>query len=66
MKQEYDFSQGTRGKFYNPDATFHIPVYLEQDSANYLIRIAEKQNLDINNIVNNWIKRDIAFLNSYN
>ena len=66
MKQEYDFSQGTRGKFYNPDATSHIPVYLEQDSANYLIRIAEKQNLDINNIVNNWIKRDIAFLNSYN
>jgi len=64
MKQEYDFRKGTRGKFYNPNATFHIPVYLEQDAANYQNRIAEKQNIDINNIVNNWIKRDIAFLNS--
>jgi hypothetical protein len=28
MKQEYDFSNGARGKFYRPDAHFNLPAYL--------------------------------------
>ncbi|MDY6990972.1 MAG: hypothetical protein SWQ30_23260 [Thermodesulfobacteriota bacterium] len=31
MKAEYDFSKGTRGKFYHPNAVFGFPVYLEPD-----------------------------------
>jgi hypothetical protein len=31
MKAEYDFSKGTRGKFYHPEAVFTFPVYLEPD-----------------------------------
>jgi len=31
MKMEHDFSNGERGKFYSPDATFSFPVYLEPD-----------------------------------
>ena len=31
MKTEYNFSKGTRGKFYHPDAVFSFPVYLEPD-----------------------------------
>ena len=30
MKPEYDFSKGKR-KFYNPNAVFSFPVYLEPD-----------------------------------
>ena len=30
MEDEYDFSQGERGKFYNPDGRFVIPIYLDQ------------------------------------
>jgi hypothetical protein len=26
-KEKYDFSKGTRGRFYNPDAVFKEPVY---------------------------------------
>ena len=26
MKEEYDFSNGERGKFYNKNATFNLPV----------------------------------------
>lgn len=26
MKTEYDFSQGERGKFFRPNATFHLPT----------------------------------------
>ena len=31
MKEEYDFSKGQRGKFYHPEATISIPVYLDAD-----------------------------------
>ena len=31
MKAEYDFSKGERGKFYNEDAVFQTPIYLEKD-----------------------------------
>ncbi len=31
MKDEYDFSQGGRGKFYSPDAEFVIPISLDPD-----------------------------------
>lgn len=31
MKDEYDFSQGKRGRFYHPDASINTPVYLDQD-----------------------------------
>ncbi len=27
MKAEYDFSKGERGKFYHPDAEYHLPIY---------------------------------------
>jgi len=29
MKKEYDFSNGEQGKFYNKNATFNLPIYLE-------------------------------------
>ena len=29
MKDEYDFSNAERGKFYQPGAQLNIPVYLE-------------------------------------
>ena len=31
MQPEYDFSKGEQGKFYVPDVTLHIPVYLDPD-----------------------------------
>ena len=31
MRAEYDFSEGERGKFYNPKAVFNVPIYLEKD-----------------------------------
>ena len=36
MKSEYDFSKGERGRFYNPDAVFSFPVYLEPDVDSFL------------------------------
>jgi hypothetical protein len=52
MKKQYDFSKGERGKFYNPDAQFNLPIYLEPEMAKFISEIADKQHTDMNNIVN--------------
>jgi hypothetical protein len=35
MKEEYDFSEGERAKFYRPDAEINLPIYLETDVRKY-------------------------------
>jgi|YNPNPStandDraft_1061719.scaffolds.fasta_scaffold163460_1 carbon starvation protein CstA len=36
MKREYDFSKGIRGKFYRPDVQLQLPVYLDEDVADFV------------------------------
>ena len=60
MKTEYDFSNGERGKFYREGAKFNLPVYLDEDVASYLQRQAKAKGKDLNEIVNDWLKEDIA------
>jgi hypothetical protein len=36
MKDEYDFSNAERGKFYRPDAQFILPIQLDPDVLSYL------------------------------
>ncbi len=55
MKAEYDFSKGTRDKFYHPDAVFSFPVYLEPDVDDFMSKIAEEQDIDIQELVNEWL-----------
>ena len=31
MKAKYDFSKAERGKFYDPNATFKFPIYLDNE-----------------------------------
>jgi hypothetical protein len=64
MKKQYDFSKGTRGKFYRPGATLRIPVYLDPDAAAFLRRVADERKTEIERIVNDWIRRDIELIKS--
>ncbi|MCI4626202.1 MAG: hypothetical protein L3V56_09610 [Candidatus Magnetoovum sp. WYHC-5] len=59
MKNEYDFSQGERGKFYNPDAILNTPIYLESEVLSFVKSIAEKKNLDLSTVVNSLLKTDM-------
>jgi hypothetical protein len=36
QKREYDFSKGIRGKFYRPDVQLQLPVYLDEDVADFV------------------------------
>ena len=58
MKQEYDFSKGERGKFYNKNADFHLPVYLEPEIEKFMVNLATQQNTDLSQLVNNLLHKD--------
>jgi len=58
MKEEYDFSKGERGKFFDPEAQFKIPVYLDQEALSFVQEIAKKRKADISEIVNQLIHTD--------
>jgi len=47
MREEYDFPQGERGKFYHANATMHCPVYLDTEVLDYLSAKAEARGSHI-------------------
>jgi hypothetical protein len=60
MRREYDFSKGVRGKFYRPDATFLIPIYLEPEVQAAVAQRAAKDGTDLSEEVNRIIRREIG------
>ncbi len=64
MREEYDFSQGERGKFYRKNVKFNLPIYLEDEVFNYLEEIARKKKTDISSIVNQLLRSDIQLFES--
>lgn len=62
MKQHYDFSKGTRGKFYRPDAILNLPVYLDADVLDYLAAQAKVKGVAVNDMVNDLLRKDIALI----
>ncbi len=64
MKKEYDFTKGERGKFCHPNAEFDIPVYLEPDIVEYIKNIASNKNIEISEVVNDWLRKNIALIQS--
>lgn len=64
MKAEYDFSKGERGKFYHPDAVFSFPVYLEPDVSDFMNQLADEKDVDIQELVNEWLRVSIKLVQS--
>jgi len=62
MRDEYDFSKGERGKFYNPNAQFNLPLYLEADVLNYFTAKAKAKGVELNMLVNDLLKKDIDLI----
>lgn len=59
MKKEYDFSKGEKGKFYNKNAKFNLPIYLESETLSFVEKIADKKQSDISTVVNDLLKEDM-------
>lgn len=64
MKDKYDFSKGERGKFYNPKAVFKFPLYLEPDVDAYMTKLAERKGVDVQVLVNEWLRSNIQLVKS--
>ena len=62
MHEEYDFSKGERGKFYTPNAKMNLPIYLESDVLDYLADKAQAKGVELNTMVNDLLKKDIALI----
>ncbi len=62
MKDEYDFSNAERGKFFHPNAKFNIPIYLEEEVLEFFSQRAEAKGVDLNVLLNDLLKKDIAFV----
>ena len=62
MRKEYDFSNGERGKFYNAEAQYNLPLYLEADVLNYFTVKAKAKGIEVNTLVNDVLKKDIDLI----
>jgi len=60
MKDEYDFANAERGKFYRPREELKVPVYLEEDVLLYLQ--GRKRDADLSSIVNEILRKEIEIL----
>ena len=58
----YDFSKGVRGKFYRPDARLNLPVYLDDDIAEFVQEYARRKKVDVQTIVNEMLRRNKEML----
>ena len=64
MKAEYDFSKAKRGQFYDAEAIFSFPVYLDPDVDEYLNKLANENDVDIQELVNEWLRANIKLVKS--
>jgi hypothetical protein len=56
MKKEYDFSKGVRGKFYRPNVRLNLPIYLDDDIAEFVEQFAKKKKVDAQTVVNEILR----------
>ena len=56
MKKEYDFSKGIRGKFYNPNVRLNLPIYLDNDVAEFVQKYAKRKKVDSQTVVNKLLR----------
>ncbi len=59
MKDEYDFSNAERGKFFRPNLRPIPPVRLEPEVLDFLATRAEARGTTVNQLVNQLLKNDI-------
>jgi hypothetical protein len=62
LPDEIDFSGGARGKFHRPDMRLNLPIYLEADVRAYLAALAARKGIQLSDLANDLLKKDIAIL----
>ena len=61
-KDEYDFSNAERGKFYRPNLRLIPPVRLEPEVLDFLATRAKQRGTTVNQLLNQLLKKDIELI----
>ncbi len=64
MKKEYDFSKGVRGKFHRKDLKLKLPIYLDDDIAEFVEQYAKKKKVDPQTVVNDILRTNKEMIQS--
>ncbi|GAB1390789.1 hypothetical protein MASR1M6_29710 [Rubrivivax sp.] len=62
MPSEIDFSKGVRGRFHRAGARISLPVYLDADVQDYLAARAKARGIEVGQLVNELLKKDIELI----
>lgn len=62
MKDEYDFSNAERGRFYRPDTQLNIPVYLDHDVESWFAEKAKMKGVNLQSLINELLRKDISLI----
>ena len=62
MKDEYDFFNAERGKFYRRDAQLILPVHLGPEILSYLAARTEARGTSLSTLVNDLLRKDIELI----
>lgn len=64
MRDEYDFSNAERGRFHRPESVLNLPVYLDDEVRSYLLARARSKGVELSEIVNDLLRKDISLVES--
>lgn len=64
LPSEIDFSGGVRGKFFSVGTMLKLPIYLDPDVLKYLSEVASKKGVQVSELANDLLKREIAIIES--
>jgi hypothetical protein len=62
MKDEYDFSNAERGKFYRPNLRLIPPLRLEPEVLDFLATRAQQRGVTLNELLNQLLKKDMELI----
>jgi len=62
MRDEYDFTEGTRGKFRRPEAVLTPPLHLDPAVLAFLTARAQAYGITLSELVNALLKKEIELI----
>jgi hypothetical protein len=62
MKDEYDFTNAERGKFYRPNLRLIPPLRLEPEVLDFLATRAQERGVTLNQLLNQLLKKDMELI----
>ncbi len=62
MPDEIDFAKGQRGRFHRPGTRLALPIYLDDQVQAALTALANAKGVDLSNLVNDLLRKDIELI----